>query len=553
MHTLIGAGAAEGAIDAANILKPALARGELQCIGATTIDEYRKHIEKDPALERRFQPVQVPEPSVDECIQILQGLRERYELHHKLRYTDASIEAAAKFASQYISDRFLPDKAIDLIDEAGSRVRLQHAAIPEEAKELDRELRALLKEKDAAVRGQDFEKAGSLRDREMELKAQIAAISSSKMEEASAKAEDGETGPVVTEKDIASIVAMWTGIPVEKVSADESVRLIAMEETLHKRLIGQEEAVVAVSRAIRRARTGLKNPNRPVASFIFSGPTGVGKSELAKSLATYYFGSEEAMVRLDMSEFMERHTVSKLIGSPPGYVGYNEGGQLTEAVRRRPYTLVLFDEIEKAHPDVFNMMLQILEDGRLTDSKGRVISFKNTMLIMTSNVGSSVIEKGGGGLGFQLEDSAEDSSYNRIKTLVQEELKNYFRPEFLNRLDEIIVFRQLNKNEVRQIAEIMLKEVFKRLAEKEITIDVTDRFKDRLVDEGFSPSYGARPLRRAIMRLLEDSLAERMLAGDIKEGDSAIMDVDGAGNITVLTGNGTEIKAGTVGIAAGMS
>jgi len=546
VHTLIGAGAAEGAIDAANILKPALARGELQCIGATTIDEYRKHIEKDPALERRFQPVQVPEPSVDECIQILQGLRERYELHHKLRYTNEAIEAAAKFASQYISDRFLPDKAIDLIDEAGSRVRLQHAAIPEEAKELDKELRALLKEKDAAVRGQDFEKAGSLRDREMELKAQIAAITSSKLEEAKAEAEDGETGPVVTEKDIASIVAMWTGIPVEKVSADESTRLMAMEETLHKRVIGQEEAVVAISRAIRRARTGLKNPNRPVASFIFSGPTGVGKSELAKSLATYYFGSEDAMVRLDMSEFMERHTVSKLIGSPPGYVGYNEGGQLTEAVRRRPYTLVLFDEIEKAHPDVFNMMLQILEDGRLTDSKGRVISFKNTMLILTSNVGSSVIEKGGGGLGFQLEDNAEDSSYNRIKNLVNEELKQYFRPEFLNRLDEIIVFRQLNKNEVRQIAEIMLKDVFKRLVEKEITIDVTDRFKDRLVDDGFSPTYGARPLRRAIMRLLEDSLAERMLAGDIKEGDSAIMDVDAAGNITVLTGSGQEIKAGTV-------
>ena len=429
VHTLIGAGAAEGAIDAANILKPALARGELQCIGATTIDEYRKHIEKDPALERRFQPVQVPEPSVDECIQILKGLQERYELHHKLKYTPGAIESAAKFAHQYISDRFLPDKAIDLIDEAGSRVRLQHAAVPEAAREMDKELRALLKEKDDAVRNQDFEKAGSLRDRELELKTQIAAISAVKSEEAAAEAEEAGTGPMVTEKDIASIVAMWTGIPVDKVTADESSRLMAMEETLHKRLVGQEEAVVAVSRAIRRARTGLKNPNRPVASFIFSGPTGVGKSELAKSLATYYFGSEEAMVRLDMSEFMERHTVSKLIGSPPGYVGYNEGGQLTEAVRRRPYTLVLFDEIEKAHPDVFNMMLQILEDGRLTDSKGRVISFKNVLLIMTSNVGSSVIEKGGGGLGFQLEENAEDSSYNRIKNLVNEELKNYFRPE----------------------------------------------------------------------------------------------------------------------------
>merc|ERR1712003_83214 len=367
VHTLIGAGAAEGAIDAANILKPALARGELQCIGATTIDEYRKHIEKDPALERRFQPVNVPEPSVDETVQILSGLRERYEMHHKLRYTDEALEAAAQYSSQYISDRFLPDKAIDLIDEAGSRVRLKHAQLPEEAKEFDKELRALLKEK-----------AGQLRDREMELKAQIEAITQKNKDETQAEDEAaGESGPVVTESDISNIVASWTGIPVEKVSSDESERLLKMEETLHNRVIGQEEAVVAISKAIRRARVGLKNPNRPIASFIFSGPTGVGKSELAKSLASYYFGSEEAMVRLDMSEFMERHTVSKLIGSPPGYVGYNEGGQLTEAVRRRPYTVVLFDEIEKAHPDVFNMMLQILEDGRLTDSKGRTVDFKN--------------------------------------------------------------------------------------------------------------------------------------------------------------------------------
>ena len=419
VHTLIGAGAAEGAIDAANILKPALARGELQCIGATTIDEYRKHIEKDPALERRFQPVQVPEPSVDETIQILRGLRERYELHHKLKYDDDALIAAAKFSSQYISDRFLPDKAIDLIDEAGSRVRLENAALPEEAKELDKELKALMKEKDTAIRSQDFEAAGGLRDREVELRAQIKQITERKQEENKAKAESGDaSGPTVVEQDIADIVAAWTGIPVDKVSSDEGTRLMDMEETLHKRLVGQEEAVVACARAIRRARTGLKNPNRPVASFIFSGPTGVGKSELAKSLSAFYFGSEEAMVRLDMSEFMERHTVSKLIGSPPGYVGYSEGGQLTEAVRRRPYTLVLFDEIEKAHPDVFNMMLQILEDGRLTDSKGRVIDFKNTLIIMTSNVGASAIEKGGGGLGFQLDDNAEDQSYNRIKSLV---------------------------------------------------------------------------------------------------------------------------------------
>jgi ATP-dependent Clp protease ATP-binding subunit ClpC len=555
VHTLIGAGAAEGAIDAANILKPALARGELQCIGATTIDEYRKHIEKDPALERRFQPVQVPEPSVDETIQILRGLRERYELHHKLKYDDDALIAAAKFSSQYISDRFLPDKAIDLIDEAGSRVRLQHAALPEEAKELDKELKALMKEKDTAIRSQDFEAAGGLRDREVELRAQIKQITERKQEENKAKAESGDaSGPTVVEQDIADIVASWTGIPVDKVSSDEGTRLMDMEETLHKRLVGQEEAVVACARAIRRARTGLKNPNRPVASFIFSGPTGVGKSELAKSLSAFYFGSEEAMVRLDMSEFMERHTVSKLIGSPPGYVGYSEGGQLTEAVRRRPYTLVLFDEIEKAHPDVFNMMLQILEDGRLTDSKGRVIDFKNTLIIMTSNVGASAIEKGGGGLGFQLDDNAEDQSYNRIKSLVMEDLKNYFRPEFLNRLDEIIVFRQLNKQEVREIAYIMLENVFKRLKEKEIVLECTERFKDRLVDEGFSPAYGARPLRRAIMRLLEDNLSEKMLTGEISEGSSCIMDVNAEGEITVLTGDGRELKAGSaIGGPAGIA
>ena len=554
VHTLIGAGAAEGAIDAANILKPALARGELQCIGATTIDEYRKHIEKDPALERRFQPVQVEEPTVEETVQILAGLRERYEAHHKLRYTDEALEAAAQYSSQYISDRFLPDKAIDLIDEAGSRVRLMHAQLPEEARELDKELRALLKEKDGAVRNQDFEKAGQLRDREMELKSQIESISAKQREEDEAEKESaGEAGPVVDEPEIANIVASWTGIPVTKVSSDESERLLRMEETLHGRVIGQEEAVVAISKAIRRARVGLKNPNRPIASFIFSGPTGVGKSELAKALASYYFGSEEAMIRLDMSEFMERHTVSKLIGSPPGYVGYNEGGQLTEAVRRRPYTVVLFDEVEKAHPDVFNMMLQILEDGRLTDSKGRTVDFKNTLLIMTSNIGSQVIEKGGKSLGFQVaSEDTDERSYQRIRSLVLEELRNYFRPEFLNRLDEIIVFRQLTKTEVKEIADIMLRDVFKRTEEKEIHLDVTERFKDRLVDEGFNPAYGARPLRRAIMRLLEDALAEKMLGGDIKAGDSIIMDVDADNNITVMNGSETlsvEISDAPAGIA----
>jgi ATP-dependent Clp protease ATP-binding subunit ClpC len=529
VHTLIGAGAAEGAIDAANILKPALARGELQCIGATTLDEYRKHIERDAALERRFQPVMVGEPSVDETIEILYGLRDRYEAHHKLKISDEALVAAAKLSDRYISDRYLPDKAIDLVDEAGSRVRLINSQLPPAAKELDKELRQILKEKDDAVRSQDFDRAGELRDREMEIKAEIRTIAQTKSNGSSG---DG-IEPVVTEEDIAHIVASWTGVPVNKLTESESEKLLHMEDTLHQRLIGQDDAVKAVSRAIRRARVGLKNPNRPIASFVFSGPTGVGKTELAKSLASYFFGSEEAMIRLDMSEYMERHTVSKLIGSPPGYVGYNEGGQLTEAVRRRPYTVVLFDEIEKAHPDVFNMLLQILEDGRLTDAKGRTVDFKNTLLILTSNIGSKVIEKGGSGIGFEFSEDATETQYNRIRSLVNEELKNYFRPEFLNRLDEIIVFRQLNKIEVTQIAEIMLKEVFGRLTEKGIVLEVTDRFKDRLITEGYSPSYGARPLRRAIMRLLEDSLAEEILSGRIKDGDTALVDVDENGIVQV--------------------
>ncbi|HEY9652458.1 MAG TPA: ATP-dependent Clp protease ATP-binding subunit [Coleofasciculaceae cyanobacterium] len=537
VHTLIGAGAAEGAIDAANILKPALARGELQCIGATTLDEYRKHIERDAALERRFQPVMVGEPSVEETIEILYGLRERYEQHHKLKILDQALEAAAKLSDRYISDRYLPDKAIDLIDEAGSRVRLINSQLPPAAKELDKELRQVLKEKDDAVRSQDFDRAGELRDREMEIKAEIRAIAQTKKTDGTAE----DASPVVDEEDIAHIVASWTGVPVNKLTESESEKLLHMEDTLHQRLIGQEDAVKAVSRAIRRARVGLKNPNRPIASFIFSGPTGVGKTELAKSLASYFFGSEEAMIRLDMSEYMERHTVSKLIGSPPGYVGYNEGGQLTEAVRRRPYTVVLFDEIEKAHPDVFNMLLQILEDGRLTDAKGRTVDFKNTLLIMTSNIGSKVIEKGGGGLGFEFSENQAESQYNRIRSLVNEELKQYFRPEFLNRLDEIIVFRQLSKDEVKEISDIMLHEVFGRLREQGITLEVTERFKDRLVEEGYSPSYGARPLRRAIMRLLEDVLAEEILSGRTKEGDTAIVDVDDTGNVKVLPGEKREL------------
>jgi ATP-dependent Clp protease ATP-binding subunit ClpC len=538
VHTLIGAGAAEGAIDAANILKPALARGELQCIGATTLDEYRKHIERDAALERRFQPVMVGEPTVDETIEILRGLRERYEQHHKLKISDLALEAAAKLSDRYISDRFLPDKAIDLIDEAGSRVRLINSQLPPAARELDKQLRQVLKDKDDAVRSQDFDKAGELRDREMEIKAEIRAIAQSK------KNESPDTDqPVVDEEDIAQIVASWTGVPVNKLTETESEKLLHMEDTLHQRLIGQEEAVKAVSRAIRRARVGLKNPNRPIASFIFSGPTGVGKTELTKALASYFFGSEDAMIRLDMSEYMERHTVSKLIGSPPGYVGYNEGGQLTEAVRRRPYTVVLFDEIEKAHPDVFNMLLQILEDGRLTDAKGRTVDFKNTLLIMTSNIGSKVIEKGGmNSLGFEIADGdAAEAKYNRIRSLVNEELKQYFRPEFLNRLDEIIVFRQLDESEIKEIADIMLNEVFGRLREQGITLEVTEAFKNRLVKEGYNPSYGARPLRRAIMRLLEDSLAEEILSSRIKNGDVAIVDVDSEGQVKVLQGEKREL------------
>ena len=550
VHTLIGAGAAEGAIDAANILKPALARGELQCIGATTLDEYRKHIERDAALERRFQPVTVGEPSIEDTIEILKGLRERYEQHHRLRITDEAIEAAATLGDRYISDRFLPDKAIDLIDEAGSRVRLMNSKLPPEAKEVDKELRTVQKEKEDAVREQDFTRAGELRDKEVELRDRIRSLLQSTRQESSAEGQVSEdastqasaastdesgatalavagTTPVVNEEDIAEIVASWTGVPVQKLTESESVKLLNMEETLHKRLIGQDEAVKAVSKAIRRARVGLKNPNRPIASFIFSGPTGVGKTELTKALAAYFFGSEDAMIRLDMSEFMERHTVSKLIGSPPGYVGFNEGGQLTEAVRRRPYTVVLFDEIEKAHPDVFNLLLQLLEDGRLTDSKGRTVDFKNTLIIMTSNIGSKVIEKGGGGLGFEFSgENAEENQYNRIRSLVNEELKQYFRPEFLNRLDEIIVFRQLNRDEVKEIAEIMLREVFGRIGEKGITLTVSDAFKERLVEEGYNPAYGARPLRRAVMRLLEDSLAEEVLSGRIKDGDEAEVDVE---------------------------
>jgi ATP-dependent Clp protease ATP-binding subunit ClpC len=536
VHTLVGAGGTEGGLDASNILKPALARGELQCIGATTLDEYRQHIERDAALERRFQPILVGEPSVAETVQILYGLRSAYEQHHKVHISDAAVLAAAELSDRYISDRFLPDKAIDLIDEAGSRVHLRNSQISSN-KELKRELTGVSKSKDEAVRLQDFGKAGKLRDQELQLTSQL---------HPELQNEPNVNIPIVDEEDIAQIVASWTGVPVNKLTESESELLLHLEDTLHKRLIGQEQAVTAVSRAIRRARVGLKNPNRPIASFIFSGPTGVGKTELAKALAAYFFGAEDSMIRLDMSEYMEGHTVSKLIGSPPGYVGYNEGGQLTEAVRRKPYTVVLFDEIEKAHPDVFNMLLQLLDDGHLTDAKGRKVDFKNTLIILTSNIGSKVIEKGGGGLGFDFDNQA-DASYNRIRALVNEELKAYFRPEFLNRLDDIIVFTQLSKDEVKQIADIMLRDVSSRLTERGISLEVTERFKELVLQEGYNPSYGARPLRRAIVRLLEDSLAEALLAGKISNGDTVIVDVDDDGQVRVENSEKRELLLANIG------
>ena len=487
IHTIVGAGAMGGAMDAANMLKPALARGEIQCLGSTTLDEYRQYIERDAALERRFQKVMVGEPSVEDAIEILQGLRKTYEDFHKVKYTDEAIRTAVISSERYITDRFLPDKAIDLIDEAGSRTHLNHCLQSKEENE-----------------------------------SEVATINPEALT------------PVVDEEAIAKIVAAWTGVPVTKMTETESEALMYLEDNLHERVIGQDEAVKAVSRALRRSRSGLGDRDRPIASLFFSGPTGVGKTELAKALATQMFGSEEAIIRVDMSEYMESHTVSKLIGSPPGFVGYDEGGQLTEAVRRQPYSIVLFDEIEKAHPDVFNLMLQLLDDGRLTDAQGRTVSFKNTVIIMTSNIGSKVIEKGGSGLGFEFSSDKDEAQYNRIKDLVNQELKNYFRPEFINRLDEVIVFRQLTRPEVRQTATILLKEISARLEEqREITIGVTTAFEDKVIEEGYDPSYGARPLRRAIMRLLEDSLAEAILSGRVNDGDNALVDLDENGNTTV--------------------
>lgn len=521
VHTLLGAGSTQGSLDAANILKPALARGELRCIGATTLDEYRQYFEQDPALERRFQPVMINEPSVEETILILQGLRSRYEQHHRLEISDLALEAAAKLADRYISDRLLPDKAIDLIDEAGSRARIMHGKSFKLDQGVSERFKQIVINKQSAIAQQDFKRASELRSSELTLQAEL-------------QAEALGAAIVVDEVDIAQIVSAWTGVPVTKVTEVESEQLMQMEAVLHQRLIGQEEAVSAIARATRRARVGLGNPNRPIASFIFSGPTGVGKTELVKALAACFFGSESAMIRLDMSEFMERHTVSKLIGSPPGYVGYSEGGQLTEAVRRKPYTVVLFDEIEKAHPDVFNLLLQILEEGRLTDAKGRTVNFKNTLLVMTSNIGSKAIQKGGGGLGFEVAEAGAETSYRRIVALVNEDLKQYFRPEFLNRLDDIIVFRPLTHDEIKQIADLLLHEFAGRLLEQGITLEVSDRVKDRLVEAGYHPEQGARPLRRAITRLLEDLLAEAILSGRVQSGDAVKVDVDSDGQIEIV-------------------
>ncbi|NLY53982.1 MAG: ATP-dependent Clp protease ATP-binding subunit [Firmicutes bacterium] len=519
LHTLIGAGGAEGAIDAANILKPALARGELQCIGATTLDEYRKHIEKDAALERRFQPVMVDEPTREEALAILHGLRDRYEAHHRVKITDEALETAVNLSDRYISDRFLPDKAIDLIDEASSRVRLQVHTAPPNLKELEEKLALVRQEKEAATRAEEFERAAKLRDEERELNEQLEE-KKKEWEHQRMKAE-----AEVTAEDIAYIVSSWTGIPVAKLEEEEADRLLRLEEILHQRVIGQKEAVRSLARAIRRAHAGLKDPKRPIGSFIFLGPTGVGKTELARALAEALFADEDAMIRIDMSEYMERHAVSRLVGSPPGYVGYDEGGQLTEAVRRKPYAVVLLDEMEKAHPEVFNILLQVLEDGRLTDGKGRTVDFRNVVLIMTSNVGAHTIRKGFG-LGFHTSDDEAHSldQYERMKKQVTEELKRTFRPEFLNRVDEIIVFHQLEKPELRQIVDLMVGELAKRLEEYGLRVQLSDAAKDHLTEAGYDPTFGARPLRRAIQRQIEDELSEKMLAGEFKAGDLIYID-----------------------------
>ncbi len=518
LHTIIGAGAAEGAIDAANILKPALARGEIQAVGATTLDEYRKHVEKDAALERRFQPVMVGEPTREESIEILKGLRDRYEAHHKVRITDEAIKAAVYLSDRYISDRFLPDKAIDLLDEAASRLRIMTFTAPPDMKQLEDKLADIRKAKDEAVNNQNFEKAAELRDREREALQEI-----DRRRESWEKERNTEDN-VVGEEEIAQIVSSWVSIPVQKITEGESERLMHLEDVLHTRVIGQEEAVTAVAKAVRRARAGLKDPKRPIGSFVFLGPTGVGKTELSKALGEALFGDEDSLIRMDMSEYMEKHSVSKLVGSPPGYVGFDEGGQLTEKVRRKPYSIVLLDEVEKAHPDVFNILLQIMEDGRLTDSKGRTVDFRNTVIIMTSNIGAAAAQNTAA-LGFgNLKSGSQD--YDRMKERMLEELKKTFRPEFLNRIDEVVVFHALEQAHTRKIVDLMLEKVAARLKEKDIHIEITDAARDFLAREGFDPHYGARPLRRAIQRTVEDGLSEEILSGRIKLGDNVLAEVE---------------------------
>ncbi|TET87834.1 MAG: ATP-dependent Clp protease ATP-binding subunit [Dehalococcoidia bacterium] len=523
MHTIIGAGAAEGAVDAANILKPSLSRGELQCIGATTLADYRKHVEKDAALERRFQPIMVDEPSVDQTIEILQGIKERYEEHHQLIISDEAVRAAANLASRYISDRFLPDKAIDLVDEASSRVRLRGGTIPIGLKEAKRALESVRQDKEAAIAAQQYEYAVELRDREVHLVDNIQQL------EKNWQAEMSREKPVVTEEDITEVLSMWTGIPVSKLAPDEATRLLQMEEAIHQRIIAQDEAINTVAKAVRRARTGLKDPRHPIGSFIFLGPTGVGKTELVRALAEFMFGSEDALIRLDMSEFMERHTVARLVGAPPGYVGYDEGGQLTEAVRRKSYCAILLDEIEKAHPDVFNILLQIFDDGHLTDAKGRKVDFRNSIVVMTSNIGAELIKKDVvmGFVSRTDEAKTKQRSYERMKEKLLEELKKTFRPEFLNRLDGVVVFHHLTKEHIQQIVELMLRPVKAQLIERGIGLAVTEAAKELLSEKGYDETFGARPLQRVIQTMIEDQLSERLLRGEFQPGDTICLDRDG--------------------------
>ena len=530
MHTLVGAGAAEGAVDASNILKPSLARGEIQTIGATTLDDYRKHVERDPALERRFQPVRVEEPSSEDTAEILKGVKGRYEEHHRLRITDEAIHAAATLASRYIADRFLPDKAIDLIDEAASRVRIRASATPLSVKEAMRALERIRTEKDTAVAAGNVDFAAEMRDREVSLAERIARLEQEWQQERT------DAQPEVTEEDIAQVVSMWTNIPVMRLASEETERLLHMEEAMHNRIMGQDEAIVTISKAVRRARAGLKDMRRPIGNFLFLGPTGVGKTELVRTLADFMFGSEESMIRLDMSEFMERHTVARLVGAPPGYVGYDEGGQLTEAVRRKSYCVILLDEIEKAHPDVFNILLQIFDDGHLTDAKGRKVDFRNAVIVMTSNIGAEVIKRDSN-IGFELatdQDKARKQSYERMKDKVLNEVKQYFRPEFLNRIDAQVVFHSLGKDHIRSIVDLMIEEMENQLAEKQIKIEISEVAKDFIGEKGYDETYGARPLRRVIQNLIEDKMSDYILDGTMQEGDTVVIDLKGD-EITIVT------------------